>query len=147
MQERPIEAVIFSPPNYTKTILCVFAIHGFEDAYNNDGQQLVEIAEQLITRYSSQLEIINFTRLIIVPCANPDGVYAGVIKNGYGRCNAQGIDLNRDFDYNWSYIGVPRFQTGYKPFSAPESQILRDFVLIEKHDVVLDFHGWLNLRL
>lgn len=139
VQHRPIETVVFTPPNYSKTILCTFALHGFEDVGYRDGQQLVQIAEELIQWYSVNLNDLNFTRLIIIPCVNPDGTYAGTTKNGFGRCNSQGVDLNRDFDFNWGFISESRFKTGYTAFSAPESQILRDFVLTERPD-----NGWLN---
>ncbi|MDD3040451.1 M14 family zinc carboxypeptidase [Bacteroides sp.] len=143
-QQRPIEAVYMTPPDYTKTILATFALHGFEDQYNNDGKILTQIAEQVIKQYSEQPELLKFARIIILPCVNPDGVYLGVSKNGFGRCNAQGIDINRDFDYNWGYINIPRFKTGEQPFATPEAQILRNLFLKEHPDVVLDFHGWLN---
>jgi len=143
-QNRSIEAVYLTPPNYTQTILATFAVHGFEDQYYRDGVILTQIAEQVIKYYSDQPELLKFTRLIIVPCVNPDGVNAGVSNNGFGRCNAQGIDLNRDFDYNWGKINTSRNKTGNQPFTSPEAQVLRDIVLKENPDIVLDFHGWLD---
>lgn len=143
-QQHPIEAVYMVPPDYKQTILITFALHGFEDQYNGDGELLVAIAQQVIKNYSDQPELLLFTRLIVIPCVNPDGVFFGVSKNSFGRCNAQGIDLNRDFDYNWAYISNSRYQTGTQAFTTPEAQILRDIVLKEKPDIVLDFHGWLN---
>lgn len=146
-QQRTIEAVYIVPPDYTQTILTTFALHGFEDAYAGDGQLLVDIAELVIKHYSDQPELLQFTRLIVVPCVNPDGVYASARKLGLGRYNTQGIDLNRDFDYNWSYIAGNKASpssTGDKPFSGTESIVLRELVLKEDPDIVLDFHGWYN---
>ena len=82
-------------------------------------------------------------RLLIIPCANPDGIAEGVTKDGFGRCNADGVDLNRDFDANHVVKPKGRNYTPY-PFSAPESRALRDLVWASNPDVVVDFHGWLN---
>ena len=133
-----------SPDNYTSTLLMVFAIHGYEDAYAKDGQLLVDLAEYLKEHYkeTSQTEMAN-TRVLIVPCANPDGLYEGTTNNGFGRCNAKGIDLNRDFDALHKVFNSVRNYTQH-PFSAKESQALRDLINLESPDAVLDMHGWEN---
>lgn len=127
---------------YSETILMNFAIHGYEDEYAADGQVLVDTANKLIQYYSENM-IDSDCRLLIITCSNPDGLYDGYTNNGYGRCNARGIDLNRDFDANYKSNSSVRNYTEYA-FSAIESQALRDLVLKEKPDIVLDFHGWLN---
>jgi hypothetical protein len=143
-QNRPIEAVYLTPPSHNQTILATFAIHGFEDQYYGDGIILTHIAEQVIKYYSEQPELLKSTRLIIIPCVNPDGINASLSNNGFGRCNAQGIDINRDFDYNWDKIYTRCNKTGDTPFTTPEAQVLRDIVLKENPDIILDFHGWLD---
>ena len=133
-----------APDNYTSTLLMVFAIHGYEDGYAKDGQLLVDVAEYLKYYYQnkSQTEMHN-TRVLIVPCANPDGLYEGTTNNGFGRCNAKGIDLNRDFDALHKVFNNARNYTQY-PFSGKESQALRDLIYNENPDAVLDLHGWEN---
>ena len=133
-----------APDNYTSTLLMVFAIHGYEDGYAKDGQLLVDTAEYLKNYYQNKLqtEMAN-TRVLIVPCANPDGLYEGTTNNGFGRCNAKGIDLNRDFDALQKVFNSARNYTQY-PFSAKESQALRDLIYAEDPDAVLDLHGWEN---
>ena len=130
---------------YDRTILLNFAIHGFEDDYDHDGQVLSDAAHTLIETYrASTLVEENNCRLLIIPCANPDGLLDGTTNNGFGRCNAKGIDLNRDFDANYqSNTTSARYYTPYA-FSAAESRALRDLCLAEDPDVVLDMHGWLN---
>ncbi len=140
----PIEAVRIQPEQFSKTILIVFAVHGFEDDFDRDGQILVEVAENLIQYFSLHRAQLHNTRLIIVPCANPDGTYKGETKDGFGRCNAQGIDINRDFDWHWIANDSLRHRTSEKPFATPEARALRDLVLKEKPDIVLDIHGWLD---
>jgi hypothetical protein len=136
--------VIITPPNYNKTLLLTFAMHGFEGSWNNDGGALVQIANDIIREFSNHPEELQDTRLIVVPCVNPDGVWYGKSDRGFGRCNSQGIDINRDFDYHWEYNSDSKYRTGNAPFTTTEAKILRDLVLKEKPDVIIDFHGWLN---
>ena len=130
-----------APKSYDKTILLEFEIHGFEDEYEHDGQVLVDTANKLI-KYYSALDDLNQTRLLIIPSSNPDGLADGTTNNGFGRCNADGIDLNRDFDANY----VPTLTKGrnYTPyaFSGKESRALRDLYYEYKPDIVIDVHGW-----
>lgn len=133
----------FTPKNYTSTVLLNFAIHGYEDEYAADGQVLVDTAYSLIDYYRNNSDKLGNTRLLIIPCANPDGLYDGNSNNGFGRCNANGVDLNRDFDANYVSRSDSRYYTPYA-FSASESRALRDLVNAYSADVVIDFHGWLN---
>ena len=128
------------PENYSKTILLEFEIHGFEDSYAHDGQDLVDTANELI-KYYSNAEDLNNTRLLIIPSANPDGLIDGTTNNGFGRCNVKGIDLNRDFDANYKPFSTVRNYT-QSAFSAVESRALRDLCTQYKPDIVIDFHGW-----
>ena len=128
--------------DYTRTVLLNFAIHGWEDSYAGDGQLLVDLGDELVDHYSKTTDLQN-CRLLIVPCANPDGVKAGTTNNGFGRCNADGIDLNRDFDASHVVYTNARNYTP-APFSGAESRALRDLVWASDPDVVIDFHGWLN---
>ena len=141
---RDLMCYSFTPENYTDTVLLNFAIHGFEDFYDRDGQVLVDTAYELINYYTENTQRLGTTRLLIVPCANPDGVYEGDTKDGFGRCNANGVDLNRDFDFDYKPNNVKgRNYTPYA-FSASESRALRDLVNDYSADVVIDFHGWIN---
>ena len=133
----------FTPENYTATVLLNFAIHGYEDEYNADAQVLVDTAEALIEHYNTIYPEGCKTRLIIIPCANPDGLYDGTTNNGFGRCNANGVDLNRDFDANYKSYSSARNYTPYA-FSAAESRALRDLYFSVQPKAVIDFHGWEN---
>ncbi len=119
-----------------KTIFMDFAVHGFEDEYANDGRVLVALGNELVEYYSSHRDLLGDYKMVIVPCANPDGVLHG--KNNYragkrgafGRCTYDGIDMNRDF--------------GSGSFKAVESRALRDFMRRYTPDMYLNFHGWEN---
>lgn len=130
-------------PN-SKKILFNFAIHGFEDAYARDSELLVAIANKIIDYYKENYAKLGTYELYIVPCANPDGLYDGYTNNGYGRCQSNGVDLNRDFDYNFIQRSDARYYTNSMPCSVPESQALRDLTIYIKPDIVVDCHGWLN---
>lgn len=135
VQNRNLEGYIITPTNgkYKKTLFIDFAIHGFEDDYARDGQRLTAIANHLIAHFASHPEELGNYRLVIVPCANPDGAIAGKNaqrsgKNAFGRCTAAHIDINRDFG----------------PFKGKETRALRDFILRSKPNVYINAHGWLN---
>ena len=133
---RPLEAYIItnaSSGKYKKTLFIDFAVHGFEDSYAKDGKKLVEEANRLIEYYASHSDELGKYRLVIVPCANPDGTIAGknnlrACRKAYGRCTAKHVDMNRDFG----------------PFKGLESRKLRNFILDCNPNIYLNMHGWLN---
>lgn len=97
----------------------------------------------------------------IVPDINPDGVYRVIGKEGRfsladvpesgdespGRFNADGVDLNRNFDCKWQPKSMWRNQevsAGSAPFSEPESRAVRDFILREKPAAAIFWHSQAN---
>lgn len=127
----------------SKKILLNFAIHGFEDAFDYDGKVLVDIANRIIEYYKEHYDELGTYELYVVNCSNPDGTYEGKTNNGYGRCQSNGIDLNRDFDYyHVNYYNDRNYTTS--SFSAVESRALRDLTKKIKPTYVVDCHGWLN---
>ncbi|NPV89461.1 MAG: hypothetical protein HPY50_01640 [Firmicutes bacterium] len=128
-----------------RKIMCVFGIHGFEDAWYRDGEELVKIAQGTLEYFQAHRSELKSYELLIVPCANPDGVYEGWTCEGPGRCQVSlGIDMNMDFDYRFKVRKNTRNLTGTKPFSSPEGAALRDLVLKERPDLIIDFQGWIN---
>lgn len=135
VQKRNLEGYIVTPADgkYKKTLFIDFAVHGFEDAYAKDGKKLTALANQLIAYFAAHPDELGNYRLVIVPCANPDGTIAGknnkrACKSAFGRCTAKHIDMNRDFG----------------PFKAKETRALRDFILDSKPNLYINAHGWLN---
>lgn len=98
----------------------------------------------------------------VIPSFNPDGMFKVVPKEGRfsvaevpsniastteGRFNANRVDLNRNFDCKWQPEGLWRgskVSAGLKPFSEPESQALKNFVLTKKPKVVVFWHSQSN---
>lgn len=92
----------------------------------------------------------------IIPVANPDGLEAAVGTTGRfsttlaealtltartdARFNANDVDLNRNFDCEWSASGTWQNRTvsgGTAPFSEPEAVAIRDYVLTYTPDVAV----------
>lgn len=97
--------------------------------------------------------------LFIIPVANPDGLFAVTQNEGRflvadlaedtfpGRFNGRNVDLNRNWDCQWSATAVWRNQPvsgGSQPFSEPESRALRDFFLETRPALVLFWHSAAN---
>lgn len=123
------------------SLLMIFGVHGFEDAFDRDGEVLALIAQRLIEHYAQAQDIC----LYVVPTANPDGLLAGTTKDGFGRCNASGIDINRDFSVDWSRETLDRNRTGKEPFATAEARAIRDLVETLQPDYAMDVHGWCQL--
>lgn len=127
-----------------KSLLMVFGVHGFEDAYDRDGQVLKDLALALMEHYQQSPEELEGWRLYIVPCANPDGLEAGLSNGGFGRCNANGLNINRDFPVDWKHETVLRHLNGDAPFATAEARALRDLTLSLAPTYGVDVHGWIN---
>ncbi len=126
------------------SFLWFFAIHGFEDAFDRDGQVLTQVAQLMIDHYRSHPENLENYVLYIVPCTNPDGLEAGTSKGGFGRCNADGLDINRDFPTGWKKMTAALYLTGDAPFSTKEAQAIRDLVEKLQPTYAADVHGWMD---
>ena len=140
--------------NGSKTIIDNFAIHGFEDSWNQDGYQLTKMAHSLINKLKAQYDVygLNDWSIIIIPAANPDGVLDGWTNNGPGRCQiTDKIDLNRDFPTFFKPEYNSRNYTGSTPLEAPEAKALASLVSKvsreSKDTVLIDTHGWLNMTI
>jgi hypothetical protein len=144
VQGRELQCHRIGDPEAEHSFLWVFAVHGFEDSFKQDGQVLTQIAELMIEHYRTHATSLNDYALYIVPAANPDGQLEGRSKDGFGRCNADGIDINRDFPVGWKKMTTARYKTGSEPFSTPEARYLRDLAQQIMPTYGADVHGWIN---
>jgi predicted deacylase len=96
----------------------------------------------------------------VIPNANPDGVFKVIGKEGRfsiadvpkgdlsaGRFNADRVDLNRNFDCNWSATGTWQNKTvsaGTAAFSEPEAAAIRDFALQQHPTAFVFWHSQAN---
>ena len=143
-----------SGPN---VFFATFAIHGFEDIWSKDGQELVTIAnnfyQQLIN--NKDYDLAEKWTIYIFPGINLDGLNYGYTNYGPGRTtlfsqapNNRGIDLNRCWQIGSDYTRYTdsRNYNGTSGFQAYEAQYLRDFLLKNKSQsgqtILVDLHGW-----
>lgn len=106
--------------------------------------------------------LIDTRDLWIIPQVNPDGAEYDIANGKYrmwrkNRRNnhdgTMGVDLNRNYGFKWGSGGSSNdtdsdVYMGEKPFSEPETQVIRDFV--EAHlnaKVLLTFHTYSELVL
>ena len=121
VQGRPIVAVQRGDAAAPLTVLVVGCIHGDETAG-------VRVARQLIAGGLSRR-----ASFWIVPTLNPDGVAAG------SRGNAHGVDLNRNFPFDWRHLGGGEY-SGTRPLSEPESRAASRLIARIRPDVTIWFH-------
>ncbi len=120
---RPITAVERGTPGGT-VVLVIGVIHGDEDVG-------VKVVEELATA-----ELPPGIDLWLVESMNPDGQRAGI------RHNANLVDLNRNFPYDWAPLGAPGDSQygGSGPASEPETQAIVGFVSSIEPDLVIWYH-------
>lgn len=156
VESRPISVHTFG--NGDTEILFVGGVHG---GYEWNG---VLLAEEMIAYLESNPEIISEGLTVsIIPSLNPDGVFEvlGMTTDftatqaltiapdpvADGRFNANGIDLNRNFDCKWAPTSSWRgaeVSAGTAPFSEPETVALRDYVLANNPSAVIFWHSKAN---
>jgi hypothetical protein len=90
----------------------------------------VTLAQRAIQHFQDNPgEIAGNITLHIIPNANPDSPFAPGAKAG--RLNANGVDLNRNWDCNWQPNAVWRdnpVSGGSFPFSEPETVALQTYL-------------------
>ena len=134
--------------------MAVYLLHLFTDNYAGD------------TRIKN---IVNSREIWIIPSVNPDGSEYDIATGSYRswRKNRQpntgsryvGTDLHRNYSYNWGCCGGsssnPSSETyrGPSAFSAPETQVIRNFVAgrvvggVQQIKANMDFHTYSELVL
>lgn len=127
-------------PKYKLLMTCNVHGHGPGGDPRDVGVALYYFVKDLVqnTLKSPQLEwLYNNVQMIFIPVANPSGF------NVTGRYNSRGVDINRNFDYN--FPENPSAVFGTAPFSEVESQYIRDMVLNNLDaDGYVDLHCFMN---
>ena len=139
VQSRPLEIYRFGTgPNQR---LIVAGMHGGGE-YNT-----VQLADQLIAYLQGHPEIVPAdVTLFILHDLNPDGVARSL--SYLGRANANGVDLNRNWDANWQKdwpragCWTQTYVTGGSgPGSEPETKALMAFILSHNIDTIINYHS------
>ena len=128
IQGRPLEAFRMGDPKGT-TVVVIGVIHGNEDAG-------LLITDQLVT-----MDIPKGINLWVVPTVNPDGTALNQ------RGNANRVDLNRNFPYNWAKMGKPGYwqYAGPARASEPETKAVVAFMREIKPALGIWYHQDLNM--
>jgi protein MpaA len=121
VQGRAIVSVRSGSPAAALKVLVVGCIHGDETAG-------MRVARRLIAGGAP-----SGVEQWVVPTLNPDGVAAD------RRGNAHGVDLNRNFSFDWAHLGGGEY-SGTGPLSEPESQTAERLIRSIRPDVTIWFH-------
>ncbi len=151
-------------------IICTAAIHACESFTTN---YILYVVDRYAHGYAadgtvaglSYREILDSVTFVIVPMINPDGVnialngpdaaadpakvramdLTGIDYDGW-KTNANGVDLNRNFPYNWSgtFSGTThpaaRYYAGPSAASEPEVKALIELFASTDFALAVDFH-------
>lgn len=127
------------------------------------GPVVLYLATYLVDNYDTDpcvQALVDQTDFYLAPCVNPDGYEYTWTTNRMWRKNRRnngtsyGIDLNRNFGYQWGAIpgggssGTPSNDTyrGPSAFSEPETQAIRDFVQANPNiQAYMDYHSYSQL--
>ena len=129
------------------------------------GMSLTYFMQYILSKYGTDPEItclINSRELYFVPCANPDGYVYNQTTNpaggGFWRKNRRtngdgsfGVDLNRNFSYNWGYDNSGSNATpsaedyrGPSAASEPEIAAVQNFINANQLTIALNNHTYGN---
>jgi hypothetical protein len=136
VQGRPLRAFrIGTGPNLRALI---GGIHGGYEA------NTTRLVNEFFTYLSTSTGLVPpQVTLYLVPLVNPDGAAAGTDRVR-GRLNANRVDLNRNWDYQWQSVathGTQPVSAGTAPFSEPETAALRDFILNQNIQAAIFYHS------
>ncbi len=124
---RPIVAHVLGPDSAKRKLLLVGCIHGNECA----GIRILSA----VARAGPPAGV----QLWLVPEMNPDGTAADT------RQNAHGVDLNRNFPYQWERVSDPTYYAGPRPASEPETRAAMALIRRIRPSVTIWYHQHMDL--
>ena len=136
---RPLEVYTFGQGETEDMI--IGGIHGGYE-WNT-----IALADQLITYVNENPDAIpSGVTLYILPDMNPDGDARS--HDVWGRVNANGVDLNRNFPIGWAptwnrsgCYDLTLTTSGRGPGSEPETRLVMNFIASHKVNAVIDYHS------
>ena len=139
VQRRPLEVFRYGSGPQHKLI--VAGIHGGYEA------NTIELADQLIAYLNDHPDRVPpDTTLYILHDLNPDGLAHG--RTPDGRANANNVDLNHNWPYNWAAdwsrdgcFNERILSGGSGPGSEPEVQALIRFIDLIKPAALISYHS------
>jgi predicted deacylase len=139
VENRPIRVYTFGNGEHERMIVA--------DIHGGDEWNTLTLANQLIHNLNQYPNTVpEDVTFYILPSLNPDGEARSHDK--YGRLNANGVDLNRNFPVNWladweragcwNYLPT---SGGTGPGSEVETQVLMDFITAHNIEVLISYHS------
>ncbi len=132
----------------------------------------ISLINDLLKGYGTDPKItfwIDNTEIWFIPLLNPDG-YSAVTSeinlywrknirdlnndsklyqfecNDWWTCYTEGVDLNRNYDFNWEYGGSYHpWHYNYRgeyPFSESETQAIRELALAQRFSLSISYHSY-----
>ena len=110
-------------------------------------------AREYITSYLALKLIEDYQRMgkrasvYFIPMLNPDGVKIALEQNPLYKANANGVDLNVNFDANFGsgknnvFCKASENYVGEYAFSEPETRAIRDFTLRIMPHATISYHS------
>ncbi len=159
---QPIFAFVLSRDVRTRRDVPTVMIDGCQHSNELMGAEIsLAAAEMLVTRYGSDPDVTSWVdglRIVIVPVVNVDG--HDVVTSGLDprwRKNTRdtdgnailnhpdGIDINRNYDFNWAGGGTGEPTSGrYRgpfPFSENEPRAIADLARAERFLLSISYHS------
>jgi hypothetical protein len=136
---RPLEVYTFGQGEIQDMI--IGGIHGGYE-WNT-----IALADQLITYVNENPDAIpSDVTLYILRDMNPDGDARS--HDEWGRVNANGVDLNRNFPVGWAptwdrsgCYDLTLTTSGRGPGSEPETRLVMNFIASHKIEALIDYHS------
>ncbi len=156
-QSRDIYAIEMTSTvgGYKPPIIFSSLIHAREPGGN---VVLIDFANWLVDNYDGgdtrAAYILDHATLYFIPIANPDGYEYNMPNGGMHRKNmnftlGDGVDLNRNWGYMWGYDDIGSSPNPYDecyrgtaPFSEPETQVQRDFIIDKAPIAAMSYHTY-----
>jgi len=156
VEGRTIAAYTYADGETDTHLLLVGGIHGGYE-WNT-----VTLAYRFMDYLEEQPNLLpENIKVTIIPVLNPDGLHTVVGSSGRfsrssvpefdqtkpGRFNANGVDLNRNFDCKWQPESTWQGRSvdaGTRPFSEPEADALRTYVQAHNLTAAVFWHSAAN---
>jgi hypothetical protein len=122
----------------------------------NSPHMVIGAARRILAGYANDPAIqktVDEYELWLVPCVNPDGTDYCWTNDNYWRKNRRdnggnyGVDLNRNYPFQWGVCGTSSSRTSSSVYrgpaagSEPETQTMMALARKERFDKYLDFHS------
>jgi len=123
---------------------------------------LLDVLRRLGTSDPHMQRLRAAAHFIFMPVVNPDALQANLAKiakseNAWQRCNAHGVDLNRNFPrlttrrlhhpFSGSRFRASPYYSGPHAFSEPETRAVRSAAIAARPRLSIAFHSFGNLLL